>query len=136
MKREGDGATPRGVFGIMGVYFNAQRGRQPRTQLPLSIIGPDDGWCDAVGDRNYNRPVQHPYRVSAERMFRCDPLYDVVVVLDYNVCPRVQGRGSAIFVHVARADHQPTEGCIALAAPHLRRLLAHVRPTTRVSVGR
>lgn len=136
MKREGDGATPQGVFGIRGVFYNAQNAARPTTHLSLSIIGPDDGWCDAVGNRNYNRPVQHPYEASAERMVRSDALYDVVVVLDYNIQPRVQGLGSAIFMHVARTDYEPTEGCIALAMPHLRRLLAHLRPTTRVLLGR
>ena len=76
---------------------------------------PDEGWCDAPADRNYNRSVKHPYRASAERLWRADGLYDVLVVLDYNERPRVRGRGSAIFVHVARPDYAPTEGCIALA---------------------
>jgi L,D-peptidoglycan transpeptidase YkuD (ErfK/YbiS/YcfS/YnhG family) len=84
----------------------------------------DDGWCDAAGDRNYNRHVRHPYPSSAERLWREDELYDLVVVLDHNRRPRVQGRGSAIFMHVARGGYAPTQGCIALSATHLRRLIA------------
>ena len=89
----------------------------------MRAIRPRDGWCDAPADRNYNRPVRHPYPASAERLWRADGLYDVVVVLGYNDRPRVRGRGSAIFMHVARPGYAPTEGCIALARPHLLRVL-------------
>ena len=88
-------------------------------RLPARAIRPDDGWCDASADRNYNRPVRHPYSASAERLWRSDGLYDLVVVLAYNERPRVRGRGSAIFMHVARPGYAPTEGCIALARAHL-----------------
>lgn len=87
-------------------------------------IRSSDGWCDAVGDRNYNRAVQLPYPASAETLSRDDHLYDVVLVTSHNRRPRVQGAGSAIFVHQARADWGPTEGCIALRPRDLRILLA------------
>jgi L,D-peptidoglycan transpeptidase YkuD (ErfK/YbiS/YcfS/YnhG family) len=82
----------------------------------------DDGWCDAAGDRNYNRRVRHPYPASAERLWRQDGLYDLVVVLGYNDRPRLQGRGSAIFVHIARPGYRPTAGCIALARADMLQL--------------
>ncbi len=85
-----------------------------------------DGWCDDPRDRNYNRYVRHPYPASAERMWREDNLYDVVVVLSHNDRPRVRGRGSAVFMHVARTGMTPTEGCVALRLPHLLRLLEHM----------
>jgi len=94
-------------------------------------IAPDDGWCDAPGDRNYNRPVRHPYPASAERLWREDGLYDIVVVLSHNVRPRVRGAGSAVFMHLARPGYRPTEGCIALKREHLLRLLERCR-TLRV----
>ena len=123
LKREGDGATPSGAWRAVGVLYRADRVRHPRTGLAIRPMRPDEGWCDAPADRNYNRSVKHPYRASAERLWRADGLYDVLVVLDYNERPRVRGRGSAIFVHVARPDYAPTEGCIALARRHLERLL-------------
>lgn len=95
--------------------------------LPVQPLKPDDGWCDAVADRNYNRKVRHPYPASAEQMWRGDALYDLVVVLDYNERPRVRGKGSAIFMHVARPGFLPTEGCIALRAGDLRKLLGILR---------
>ena len=105
-----------------------------RTALPVRAIRRRDGWCDAPADRNYNRPVRLPYPASAERLWREDALYDLVVVLDYNERPRVRGRGSAIFMHVAKPGYAPTEGCIALARPHLVRLLE--RLSLRAAVAR
>ena len=134
-KREGDGATPAGTWALREMLWRADRGRRPATGLPARPIRGRDGWCDAPADRNYNRSVRHPYPASAERLWRDDGLYDVVVVLDYNSRPRVRGRGSAIFLHVARSDWAPTEGCIAMAEPDLRRLLARMARGTRIMIG-
>jgi L,D-peptidoglycan transpeptidase YkuD (ErfK/YbiS/YcfS/YnhG family) len=133
-KREGDGATPSGLWRLVAVRYRADRARPPLTGLPVRPIRAGDGWCDAIGDRNYNRPVRMPYRASAEEMRRADGLYDVVVILDYNLRPRMQGRGSAIFMHHAREGWLPTAGCIALRPRDLRLLLARVGPRCRVHV--
>jgi L,D-peptidoglycan transpeptidase YkuD (ErfK/YbiS/YcfS/YnhG family) len=127
-KCEGDGATPAGRWHLLKVLYRTDRVRRPRTALPVSPLRENDGWCDAPGDRNYNRHVRHPYAASAERLWRQDMLYDVVVVLDYNGRPRARGRGSAIFMHVAKPDYTPTEGCVALARPHLLRVLQNAGP--------
>ena len=126
-KREGDGATPTGRYRLVCVLYRADQRRRPRTALPVRAIRPHDGWCDASGDRKYNQAVSLPYPASAEQMCRADGLYDLVVVLDHNSRPRRRGAGSAIFIHVARPGYLPTEGCVALAAPHLERLLARLR---------
>ena len=129
-KREGDGATPLGSFRLLRVLYRPDRVRRPRTALPVKSIRPQDGWCDAPEDRNYNRAVQLPYPASAERLWREDNLYDIVVLIGHNTRPRIRGRGSAIFLHVARPDLAPTEGCIALRREHLLRLLGMVRHST------
>ena len=134
-KREGDGATPSGTWRLLRVLYRADRTPRPRTALPVRPLKVDDGWCDAVGDRNYNRLVRHPYPASAERLWRADALYDVVVVLDHNQQPRVQGAGSAIFMHVASPGYRPTEGCVALARHHLLLVLAKARLGTRLVVS-
>jgi L,D-peptidoglycan transpeptidase YkuD (ErfK/YbiS/YcfS/YnhG family) len=126
-KREGDGATPAGRWRLLGVLYRPDRGRRPATRLPAWRLMPHDGWCDAPADRNYNRPVEHPYPASAERLWRADGLYDVIVVLSHNVRPRVRGTGSAVFMHVARPGYAPTEGCIALRKAHLLRLVQRLR---------
>lgn len=135
LKREGDGATPWGRFGLKTVYFNSLAVRRPVTALAVQPIGVDDGWCDASSDRNYNRPVRHPYPASAERLWRGDGLYDLVVVLDYNIRPRARHRGSAIFMHVARPGFEPTEGCIALRRRDLLKVLKMVRRGAVVRTG-
>ncbi len=124
IKREGDGATPLGRFRLVRAYYRSDRMARPRLGLPLRALRPDDGWCDATGDRNYNRHVRHPYAGSAERMWRDDGLYDLVVVLDYNLRPRAMGKGSAIFLHCAREGYAPTEGCMAVKRADLVRVLA------------
>ena len=134
LKREGDGATPTGLFRLESIYYRPDRGPRPPTGLPLKITRPTDGWCDAPADRNYNRAVCHPYPASAEELWRPDGLYDVVVVLDCNRRPRIRGRGSAIFMHVARPGFKPTEGCIALRRTDLVRILAHLKPGARIRI--
>lgn len=126
LKREGDGATPAAPMRLVAVLFRPDRGPPPATGLPRRRIRGDDGWCDAVFDANYNRPVRRPYRGSHEAMARDDALYDIVVVLDWNYTRRLQGRGSAIFMHLARPGFGPTEGCIALNPQALRLLLARI----------
>jgi L,D-peptidoglycan transpeptidase YkuD (ErfK/YbiS/YcfS/YnhG family) len=132
--REGDGITPRGEWPVREVLYRADRMRRPRTALPVRVIRQIDGWCDAAQDRNYNRRVKLPYRASHERLWRDDRLYDVVVVLGYNDRPRSRGRGSAIFMHLAREGYRPTAGCIAMSRSDMLRLLERMRPGDTVFV--
>lgn len=127
-KREGDGATPLGVWPIRRVLYRPDRVAAPDTSLMCRALVPDDGWCDAPGDPAYNRPVRLPYPTSHETMWREDGLYDFVVVLGHNDSPPMPGVGSAIFFHCAkgadgslagatdgRDNLRPTEGCVAIA---------------------
>jgi L,D-peptidoglycan transpeptidase YkuD (ErfK/YbiS/YcfS/YnhG family) len=136
LKREGDGGTPLGRFTIRRVLYRADRVPRPSTKLPLRAIRDNDGWCDDAADRNYNRLIKLPTRRSAEGLKRADHLYDLVLVLGYNDLPRVRGRGSAIFMHLARPGHSPTEGCIALTQRDLLALLAEARPGSAIVVMR
>lgn len=131
-KREGDGATPMGCWRILNVFYRADRLRRPQTRLPITRISPLAGWCDAPHDRNYNRQVRLPYPASAERLWRDDHLYDLVVVLDHNQRPRVRGGGSAIFLHIAREGYRPTEGCVALSAKDLVQVVRQLRPGAQI----
>lgn len=122
-KREGDGATPAARMPLRRVLFRADRVAPPRCAVPVEPIAPDEGWCDDPAHRSYNRRVRLPFDASHEVLWREDPLYDIVGVLGWNDDPVERGRGSAIFLHLARDDARPTEGCIALAARDLRRVL-------------
>ncbi len=134
-KREGDGATPRGTFRLVRVWWRADRHPRPATLLPVRHIKPDDGWCENPADRRYNRPVRLPPRAKADRLARQDELYDFIIEIDHNTRPRVAGRGSAVFIHVARPGFAPTAGCVALTTSALRRLLARIGPRTRLTVN-
>lgn len=139
-KREGDGGTPLGRWPLRYGYYRADRMRRPPAPgVQLIPLAPDFGWCDAPGDRNYNRFVRHPYPASAEHLWREDRLYDSVIVIGYNDRVRRRGAGSAIFLHVAEAGAcgglKPTQGCIALRPGDLRRLLLLLGPRATVFIG-
>ena len=133
-KREGDGATPLGRWPMRRLLYRSDRLPAPATALPSRAIAETDGWCDAPGDQAYNQPVQLPYAASHEVLTRDDAIYDLLVVLGYNDDPVVAGRGSAIFLHIAREGYGGTEGCVALAAPDLLAVLAEARPGDCVEV--
>ena len=135
-EREGDGVTPVGAWPLRRVFYRADRLVRPRTTLQASPLAPHDGWCEAPDDPDYNRLVRLPHRATAESMWRDDHLYDVVVVVGYNDDPVIAGLGSAIFIHLARADFSPTAGCVALSRPDLLDALAQLKPGDRLIVGR
>jgi L,D-peptidoglycan transpeptidase YkuD (ErfK/YbiS/YcfS/YnhG family) len=124
------------MWPIRRVLFRQDRLRRPVTALPCAPIDPHDGWCDAPGDANYNRPVALPYRASAEPLWREDRIYDLVVVLGYNDDPVAPGAGSAIFLHLARPGYPPTHGCVALAAEDLLEVLRCAGPGSALEIAR
>jgi len=130
-KCEGDGATPLATMPILSGFCKEFIPPHGRCGLPLRKSRIQDGWCDEAGDANYNRPVTLPYPASAETMRRDDALYDIGFVLDWNISTRCQGRGSAIFLHLARQNEKgglcPTQGCIALVSRDMRRLIPYLK---------
>jgi L,D-peptidoglycan transpeptidase YkuD (ErfK/YbiS/YcfS/YnhG family) len=122
-KREGDGATPAGTLRPVLAWWRPDRVARPVTRLPTAPIRADSGWCDDPADRSYNRPVRLPFAAGHERLWRDDRLYDLCVLLDWNLDRPVSGAGSAIFLHLAAPGVTPTAGCIAVSEPAMRRLL-------------
>nr|WP_246413952.1 L,D-transpeptidase family protein [Rubricella aquisinus] len=112
-KREGDGATPAGSHRLLKGYYRADRLAPPRSCLRLQPIGPGDLWSDDADDPDYNRRVRRPHPYRHERLFRADPLYDLVLVTDWNSALVRPGAGSAIFLHIWRRPGWATEGCVA-----------------------
>ena len=134
LKRESDGATPSGTWQLRRLFHRADRLTPPRAWKASQPIRADDGWCETVGDRNYNRLVKMPYQAAHETMRRRDHLYDIVVELSHNERPRVQGHGSAVFFHLRRADGGPTAGCIAVSLRDMKIILALCGPWTKIVV--
>jgi len=127
-KWEGDGGTPIGLFPLRRVFYRRDRLRPPLTSLDIQPITPTMGWCDDPKHADYNRLVELPHPASCESLWREDEIYDVIVVLGHNDDPVVPNMGSAIFLHLARPDFSPTQGCVALALPDLLTLLADAQP--------
>lgn len=133
-KREGDGATPSGKFALRQLYYRADRVGNPATALPACAIAPTDGWCDDQADKAYNCLVTLPYEARHEEMWRQDNLYDLVVVIGHNDAPVMPGFGSAVFLHVARDDFGPTDGCVAFSRNDLEAILRELGPRNFVDI--
>jgi L,D-peptidoglycan transpeptidase YkuD (ErfK/YbiS/YcfS/YnhG family) len=133
--REGDGVTPQGEFALREVFYRTDRISPLATTLPLWKLAPDDGWCDAPDDPSYNRLVKLPYPASAESLWRDDHVYDIITVIGFNDKPVYAGKGSAIFLHLAKPDFSPTAGCIALAESDLRAALEQFQPGDKIRFG-
>ena len=134
-KREGDGATPAGRFRLLWGYYRSELRRPPAGGVPLAPLRRDQGWCEDPASARYNRPDPPPPAAGADRMWRDDPLYDLVFVLDYNFSQRRKGRGSAIFLHIARPGLTPTAGCVAIAAADMRKLAPRLARGASLRVG-
>jgi L,D-peptidoglycan transpeptidase YkuD (ErfK/YbiS/YcfS/YnhG family) len=134
-KREGDGGTPKGDFQPVRLWWRADRHPRPATFLPVRAIGPDDAWCEDPADRHYNQPVRLKSKQGGDRLQRDDHLYDFIVEIDHNTRPRIAGRGSAVFLHLARPDFSPTAGCVSMTKGAMLRLLRRLGPQTRIVIG-
>jgi L,D-peptidoglycan transpeptidase YkuD (ErfK/YbiS/YcfS/YnhG family) len=134
-KREGDGGTPKGTFRPRQLWWRADRHPRPRTLLPIRAIGPEDAWCEDPQSRHYNQPMRLDRERSGDRLKRADHLYDFIIEIDHNRVPRVAGRGSAVFFHLARKNFGPTAGCVSMTKSAMLRLLQRLGPETRIVIG-
>lgn len=139
-KTEGDMKTPVGSFPLRTVFYRYDKLSRPiYTAVPMMALLEEDGWCDDPADSAYNQSVMLPYHASAEKLWREDDVYDVLVVLGHNDSPTERGKGSAIFLHVARElpdseGYDGTEGCIALKKSHLLEILPSLSPETTLNI--
>jgi L,D-peptidoglycan transpeptidase YkuD (ErfK/YbiS/YcfS/YnhG family) len=131
-QQEGDRATPAGSHVLTRILYRADRQKPPACAVPIEPIAPSDAWCDDPQHAAYNRQIRLPFAARHELLWRADEVYDIIGILNWNTGPIVPGRGSAIFLHIARPDYAPTAGCIALALPDLITCLA--AGLTRISI--
>lgn len=134
-KKEGDGKTPIGIYPVRQAFYRPDKFDEPLCQLQVRPISPELGWCDDPARAEYNKLVRLPFGGSHEKMWREDSLYDLVLVIGHNDDPPIPGRGSAIFVHVAKEGFEPTEGCVAVAPSVMLSLLRQLSPDDRVLIG-
>jgi len=134
-KREGDGGTPKGTFRPRRLWWRADRHPRPQTFLPVRAIRPDDAWCEDPTSRQYNRPLTLGRDNNGDRLRRDDHLYDFIIEIDHNTSPRIAGRGSAVFLHLARPDFSPTAGCVSMTKSAMLQLLRQIGPRTKIIIG-
>jgi L,D-peptidoglycan transpeptidase YkuD (ErfK/YbiS/YcfS/YnhG family) len=133
-KREGDGGTPKGTYRPLRLWWRADRHVRPRTHLPARPIRPEDAWCEDPRDRRYNQPIRLINGQAGDRLAREDHLYDFIVEIDHNAGPRIAGRGSAVFLHLARPNFSPTAGCVSMTKSSMLRLLRRIGPRTKIII--
>ncbi len=134
-KHEGDGSTPRGIFHPRKLWWRADRFPRPRSFLAARAISAADAWCEDPNDRHYNKPIRVARDHKGDRLTRKDHLYDFIVEIDHNTRPRIAGRGSAVFLHLARDNFGPTAGCVAMTKSAMLHLLRRLGPRTRIIIG-
>ena len=133
-KREGDGGTPRGMLRPVAIYFRPDQLKLHGFALPAKSITREAGWCDDLHSPRYNRLIALPSALSHEKLWREDPLYDIVIETDWNRKPAIRGKGSAIFIHLARPGFKPTEGCIAFDRKGMKLFLSLLRMNLRIHI--
>ncbi len=133
-KKEGDGKTPLGTYPLRQLIYRADRLPRPETQLPIEVLTPDTGWCEDPADPDYNKKIVLPHAGAVDCMTRDDSLYDLCVVIGYNDDPVVAGKGSAIFMHLAREEFTPTAGCVGLKQEDLLQVLQSCSAETHITI--
>ena len=134
-KREGDNVTPTGTFKIVKIYYRSDRVKKISSKLRLIEITKNMGWCDDPNSKNYNKLINLPSKYSHEKLFKKNNIYNVIVVLNYNMKPIIKNKGSAIFIHIAKNNYQPTQGCIALKKNDLLKLLSKITRNIKIKIN-
>jgi L,D-peptidoglycan transpeptidase YkuD (ErfK/YbiS/YcfS/YnhG family) len=133
-KKEGDGITPRGIFRLTKVFYREDRVKNIKTKIKKVKIKKNMGWCDDSKSKFYNKLVKIPGKFGHEKLYRKDNIYNIVVVLDYNLNPTIENKGSAIFIHVAKKNYTTTQGCLGLKQNDLIKLIRIVKKNQKIKI--
>ena len=134
-KKEGDLATPKGVFGLGLLYFREDRNQYFKTKLKKRVIKKNMGWCDDVKSKKYNKEIYYPFKYKAEKLYRKDKIYDIFLNIKYNQSPVVKGKGSAIFLHLTNKNYKSTRGCVAIQKKDFVKILPLINKNTKISIS-
>jgi L,D-peptidoglycan transpeptidase YkuD (ErfK/YbiS/YcfS/YnhG family) len=132
-KKEGDLITPIGVFKIKYILYRKDRVKV-LTKLKKKVIKKNMGWCDDPNSSYYNKLVKLPFTHKHEKLYKKENIYDIILVLNYNMNPVKKNKGSALFIHVSKINYKKTEGCVAIKKLNLIKLLKMINPNTRVKI--
>ena len=134
-KREGDFKTPKGKFRVLYVLYRKDRVLKLDTSIPKLPIHKNMGWCDDSRSARYNKLIKFPFRFKAEKLFRKDNIYDIILILNYNMNPIIKNKGSAVFIHVARKNYSGTKGCIAIKKIELKKIFLYINKKTSIEIN-
>ena len=133
-KQEGDLKTPSGIFKLKKIFYRKDRIKLNNTTIKKSYIKKNSGWCDDPASKYYNKEIKSPFKYSAEKLWRKDNIYDLIIVLNYNFNPIIKNRGSAIFLHISKKNYAPTKGCIAINKKDMMNLLVNIKGNTKLII--
>ena len=134
-KKEGDNITPLGLYKIVKIYYRKDRIKKISSKFKLIKITKNIGWCDDPNSEKYNQIINLPTKYSYEKLYRKDNVYDLILVLNYNMNPVIKNKGSAIFIHVAKREYQLTQGCIALKKGNLLKLISKINKNIKIKIN-
>jgi L,D-peptidoglycan transpeptidase YkuD (ErfK/YbiS/YcfS/YnhG family) len=134
-KKEGDNTTPKGTYKIVNIYYRADRIKKITSKYKLIEITKNMGWCDDPKSKKYNRLIFLPCQYTHEKLYRKDNIYDLILVLNYNLRPVIKNKGSAIFIHVSRKNYKKTKGCISIRKNDLIFLTQIINKNTKVFIN-
>ena len=133
-KKEGDNCTPRGTFKFIKLLIRNDRVKKLKANLEKLLIKKNMGWCDDIESNHYNKLIKFPFKYSAEKLYKKENIYDIILVMDYNLRPVIKKKGSAIFLHVATKNYNPTRGCISVSKNNMRQLLKYITKKTKIII--
>ena len=134
-KKEGDLATPQGIFKLGLLYYRKDRNKSLKSKLKKRAIKKNMGWCDDSKCKKYNQEIYYPFKYGAEKLYRKDKIYDILINIKYNHSPIIKGKGSAIFLHLTNKKYKPTEGCVAILKKDFLKILPSINRNTKISIS-
>jgi L,D-peptidoglycan transpeptidase YkuD (ErfK/YbiS/YcfS/YnhG family) len=134
-KKEGDNITPKGTYKIIRIYCRKDRIKKIKSKIKIFKINKDMGWCDDPKSTKYNRLIKLPSQYRYEKFYRSDHLYDLILVLNYNMKPTIKNKGSAIFIHLAKRNYSSTKGCVGLSKNNLLKILKIINKNTKIKIS-
>ena len=135
MKKEGDLSTPKGIFKLGSLYYRKDRINTHKCKIKKRILLKKMGWCNDSKSKNYNKEIKFPFKYKAERLYRKDGIYDLLINIKYNFRPVIKKKGSAIFLHLSDDRYKPTEGCVAITKKDFLKILPLITKDTKISIG-
>ena len=136
VKKEGDLATPKGVFKLGLLYYRKDRNKSLKSKLKKRVIKKNMGWCDDSKSKQYNQEIYFPFKYGAEKLYRKDKTYDIFINIKYNNSPIIKGKGSAIFLHTTNKRYKPTKGCVAILKKDFLKIIPLINRNTKISISK